>query len=352
MTDPVVLQRIAALGEAGRHAAARTMAEQALATQPDDPDLLLALAWACARLGDLPAALAAVDASRRLRPEDGHAAYLRARVLVALGRGQEALAGADEAARLLPPSAGVLGVRARALALTGDLPTAEATARRAVALAPHSTAALLDLAWSLLPPRRHSTPARLAAAEQAVREALRLEPTDPHLHTELARVLRLRGQIFPAMAAALRALRLGPTSVGPELLDEVVGVVLGWMVCGVLVLYGTALAAGSPRAVHRPYWLLWPLGLAVAALVGWLVRRLQRALGDDARGQLRWLARRQPVMAAMLAVFAVGWLVLMVVPALPASWRAGAAALSLTPVLIVAPYAAWQRRLKRRGRSS
>ena len=124
----------ALLWQAGRLPEAREALLHAVASLPQEPNLLARLARAQADLGDAPAALATLARARAAGPRDAATWGLLGGVLAEYGRWQEAEAMLVEAVRLAPRDAELAVRLAHAKQETGDNAAAmEALARGAAA---------------------------------------------------------------------------------------------------------------------------------------------------------------------------------------------------------------------------
>ena len=96
------MRALAAL-RAGDAATARMLLEAELAEKPDQPPLEMALAAACARLSDFPAALAAIEALLDRQPRHFGALILKADILDAAGESRRAASFYQSALKVVPP---------------------------------------------------------------------------------------------------------------------------------------------------------------------------------------------------------------------------------------------------------
>jgi tetratricopeptide (TPR) repeat protein len=180
-----VLVRAARLSDEGRPRAAIAVLESALEAYPDHPSGWCRLSAAYLDVGEPGHALEAAKRAIVLG-EPAWAHRLASLALVELGRHDEAVVSAGEAVRRDPDDWRALVTLSEALA-PGEPEQAVRAARAAVARAPREArahevlgdAAMLAHDWML--------------AEQAYRDALRLDPEHPDLPTKLARLARRPG---------------------------------------------------------------------------------------------------------------------------------------------------------------
>jgi len=90
---------------AGDAATARSLLESELAEKPDQPPLEMALAAACARLSDFPAALTVIEALLERQPRHFGALILKADILDAAGESRRAASFYQAALRVVPSEA-------------------------------------------------------------------------------------------------------------------------------------------------------------------------------------------------------------------------------------------------------
>jgi tetratricopeptide (TPR) repeat protein len=285
-----VLVRAARLSDEGRTRAAITVLESALEAYPDHPAAWCRLSAAYLDAGE---ARQSLDAAKRamVLGEPAWAHRLASLALVELGRHDEAVVSAREAVRRGPDD--WRGHVTLSEALAHDEPEQSVSAARAaVVLAPREArahevlgdAAMLAHDWML--------------AEQAYRDALRLDPADPDVAAKLSRLVTR-----PADDSRRRR-RLVRTRTAPgfERVQRVawylaVRRAAVWQLVGVLVLLFASLA--------------W-FGLAVLLCVGVVAWRGFVRLPPGARMPVAALFAKVPlvvVAAGSLAVSAVALLV-------------------------------------------
>lgn len=213
---------------------ARHVAERALSTDGDSPDLWSLLADACWALDDLPAAEHAVLTALRLRPTDAGLMADYARILAEAGQDKKAAAVLSRAAELDPESVDVATARAYLALARGDDREALRSAKRAIAHAPDSVSAQSMLGLSSLLRGDGAT------AWRASRSAASSSIGNPQL-AELARESRL--QAHPTMAGMRLITRFGQVQV--------------WLFGLVLVFVVGAVLPPSVRTVVIACWLLF-----------------------------------------------------------------------------------------------
>ncbi|MBO3737332.1 tetratricopeptide repeat protein [Actinoplanes flavus] len=174
MTAVTAYQRASALLDVGRDAQAVETLRAALAGTPDDAALLTLLCFALRRRGDLPGALATVEAALAAEPGRPETHVEHAETLLALLRDDAARAAAEQAVRLAPDRPSGHLVLARALAADRRFAEARAAAARGLALAPRSVEALLTVADVARDAGRRDE------AEEAARAALRIDPDNDY----------------------------------------------------------------------------------------------------------------------------------------------------------------------------
>lgn len=120
ITDPEGLSRVGLQRrEAGRHAEALAIFEQALVQRPGDPDLQYNRLLTLRDLGRMDDFDAALEAFEKRFPRDARAYSLRGRLQAEAGRMEEALALFDKAVAISPENPTTLNNRATALARLG-----------------------------------------------------------------------------------------------------------------------------------------------------------------------------------------------------------------------------------------
>ena len=271
------LERAENLRRLGRLDDAERTLREALATAPDDPDLLGELGWVL-YLADRPAeGLAAADSAVGAAPQEGRFHQIRACLLSELGRHDEAVRAAYAAAALQPQDPGIARTCARVLAAAGRLREAADAARHAVALAPESSAAHFTLAdiSDDLGDRR--------TARRAYEEALRLDPHNAVARHDLAVLDANTRHPIRALRGLVEAGTLDPTL--PVVIRTITAVLwkLSWWLRMLFVAATVACVAASGARPDEPTWSA-RIAAAVALLViGLLAWGTARRLPDRTR---------------------------------------------------------------------
>jgi Flp pilus assembly protein TadD len=277
--------RVERLSELGRLDDAERVARTALAADPQDESLLVALALVLLRGQRYGDGLAAADAAAALAPQHERVHRLRGLLLAGLGRHAEAVEAGYRAVSLAPDEPLAALGYAVVLQRAGRLADAQQVALRAVALDPEN-------------PRAHLRVADIAfergdrrAARRAYVETLRLDPNDATARHDLA-VLDLAAR---RPADALRGLvesgQLDPSM--PQVLHNVTVVLwrLAQRLRTVLVVATFALlVVGGPRADADPAALRVAAGVVLVLLTGavaWTVRDLPAGTTPAVRVALR-----------------------------------------------------------------
>ena len=264
MTAPAVA-RARMLLELDRDAEARTLLTALVAQDPDDPHLLCLLAQSCLGVGDAAAALTAAQRAVQLAPDDEWPYRLLSIALARRRAMQPAREAAATAVRLAPDEWQVHVNRAHVDALTCrvDQSTHEA-AWRAVLLAPHEAETHAALGSVLLELRR------MPEAEQALREALRLNPQHYSALNDLARIDLRRHRLGRAARGFADAAALSPDDqAAARNLHVVLAQLLRRMhwvlIVAVLAVGAAATHHGSTSRVVRL--VLWVATVVVAGVV-------------------------------------------------------------------------------------
>lgn len=296
------VEKLDALRKLGRYDDLEALASELIASNPGHLAAWFCLALSRAERDDVPGALTAIATAIRLGPDRYQSWLVHSNLLVRQGRNREAVSGAREAVRLAPDRFQAHVNLAKVLREdTGTMPDAVAAAAHAVSLAP------LEAETHLMVADLAHRGGDLDAAEAALREALRLEPNQAHLHDNLAIVRLNRQRVkagFDAASGFAEALALSPEDGG---------------VHRKLVLTVYALAITSWRWAG----LCLMLGLVAAVL---LFNVMLGGGGDFASGVHWTIAAGTSVLVAAPAVF-VGWRLLRRVPARlrRGLWRIGLA---------------------------
>lgn len=202
------VDRVLALLEVGQVDRARQAALDGIAQQPDDPSAHLMLALTLEHADQVEPALEAVAAALTRDPMlfEGH--MLRARLLMVLARPAASEQALRAAIRIHPDAPAAYATYAQLLALNDRGAAALECCERALSLDPerpwlHNLRATLLLQVS---------PHQWKISEQAVRQALRIAPNDPHNLAVLGMVKMLGMDNAGAEDAFRQALRLQPNN--------------------------------------------------------------------------------------------------------------------------------------------
>ncbi|WP_454918320.1 tetratricopeptide repeat protein [Xanthobacter sediminis] len=258
-------------GELAR-ARAEIVRMQQLALQADDAELV-AEGWSAAAallmLEGKPAlAEKALRTALELRPGHGDDLALLAALMVQDGRTEEALPVAEQAYLAAPANHERALSLAACLADLGRPAEAERLIRRVTAVAPAYVPAQAALARCLI--RRGDAPGGLAAFAPAVRRLAQ----DPDILLEMARLLRLAGDLEKALVFADSALKQAPDK--PEAHQMRARLLLG--MGRVDEVWPAPDVGMTPQAWgHAP--LLVPEGLAAEEVL--LLARFARRLAPD-----------------------------------------------------------------------
>ena len=163
------LARVMAVG--GRRGAALVMLSGLLAKDPGNLPVLNTFLQLLAQTRDLPPAIQALEAARRVRPDNGALAASLGDALVAAGTPDKAVPMLQAARTAAPTSVPVLSALARAQAAAKD-PSAEATWREVLQLIPSDRVAVS----ALLETRLQQSDA--AGARAVLRDAMAANPGD------------------------------------------------------------------------------------------------------------------------------------------------------------------------------
>lgn len=322
-------QRVEYLRELGRFDDAEREARAALAAEPQDATLLVALAAVLLGAGRHAEGLAAADAATAAAPQDERVHRLRGLLLSYMGRHHEAVQAGYTAVSLAPEEPYAATGYARVLQRAGRLTDAMAVAHRLVSLAPNSAAShflLADVASDL---------GDRQTARASYAEALRLDPQHAAARHDLA-VLDARSH---RPARALRGLvdagTMDPSM--PQVLQTVTAVLwqLSWRLRMWLAV-ATVIAIFSGSGTD-PAWSARIVAVAIllaSAGLAWLTVRdlpagtrpvVQAALRTDGPLRFTWIATgvclavyaavavtglRVLVVVVWLALALLGWLTL------------------------------------------
>lgn len=159
------------------------------------------------RRGDEQAAEAGFRRAVQLSPRHAGAHLALGRSALAHRHYQPALEHLETVIRMEPRNAAALELLSIAHRYLGSLPEAERYARAAQAVDPGSARTWLTLAQAL---QEQATPAALAEAEQAYREALKREPKLSEAHHQLGKIRFVKGEYALAASELQRAINLQP----------------------------------------------------------------------------------------------------------------------------------------------
>ena len=287
------LARVHALLRLGRDQEAAQAAEEALAADPDDVDLLLALADAQAGF-DPGAAVSAAKRAVERGPQDPDALRVLARCHWREGSLNLALEAVDAMMAIAPTMPEAHSYRAGILLQNATqhgrphkktLAKAAESADRAVELAPNFAAAHYLRGQVALALKDRVT------AERSARRVLAIDPEDSRGHELLGSIAEARGDVRTAGDHYLAAGRADPSSGAAERLASLstpfkvgAGIAL-WLTYRVVVTLarnGQGIAAGVIAVVAV---------IVVLAALRWRRQQVDAALSEDAR-TARETARR------------------------------------------------------------
>ncbi|GAA5128833.1 hypothetical protein GCM10023339_57230 [Alloalcanivorax gelatiniphagus] len=349
-TDPEQLvERAAALLELGRPVEAEQAARDAVGADPAAAAALVVLARALTEQQRHDEAVSAAQAAVAADPEHGDAFVALSWALVGDGRAEDAVAAARTAVGLEPHA--WVTHHALGWALLRTSPPrheeARAAAARALELEPGATAAhsVLGLALAGLGQRR--------AGRRVLREGLRINPHDPYLHNNLAKIDLDRGLRVGRTARHLRAAAaaIPQEPVVHQNLDTLLvrfGVRLVWPTLVALFVLRVQLG------LDAPWWARALTGVAFLAVIGllvaWFGRQVPRGLRLWAPGVLGRVAVPVRLVASVLVAFGVCVVATAFAPSTLAGVAEQAAGLALRLALVVALGLVAQRLLGRRSR--
>lgn len=195
-------RRGSVLLEQGRFADAEKFFREALASDPNDAQVLYQLSVCELNQERSAEALRTIDRALALEPEVSAIHAFRAIVLTQMRKSAEALAAAEEALRLDPDSDYALVAKAGAYLSRKEWAKAEAAARQALEMNPDNPTAANQLAHAL---RLQN---RLEESATQSDYMLAEDPESPDNHTTAGWVALQRGQREKAETHFLEALRL------------------------------------------------------------------------------------------------------------------------------------------------
>ncbi len=201
-----VAERAALLKDSGRAGQALALLAPHLAAHPDDLSALRLAGWCHFELNELDQALACASRLAALSPDQPTAQLLLAVVQGKRRNFAASQQAIDTAIQLAPHHSEPYRIAA-ALDLQARRASSrtEQLARRAVALAPHDASAHRVLGSTLIELRRYDE----AAAE--LEQAVALNPADPAVASELARIDIAKGRSASAAIGFAAAVRADPT---------------------------------------------------------------------------------------------------------------------------------------------
>ena len=336
------VSRARMLLELDRDAEARDMLSALVAHDPDDVQLLCLLAQACLGAGDVEGALSAAWGAVQLAPGQEWPHRLLSIAFARSRRFVEARQAADTAVRLEPDEwrvwANIAHVDSLARRVTDDTLGA---AHRAVALAPHEAQTHAVLGSVLL------ERGRSRQAQQALHEALRLDPRHYSARNDLARLDLRRHRLGRAArgfadaaamsvddAAAARNLHV----VLAQLLRR-----LHWLLAVAVLATGAAANShGSSSRVVRT--ALWTVTVVLAVVLLASVR-----IGNRARTRrvIGVVLRRDRLLGAWAVLLGATFAAVTVAAFAASSTAAGAASLGWAAIL-AGTAITWVRRFVRK----
>jgi Flp pilus assembly protein TadD len=304
MTDADhLVERAAALLELGRPADAEQAAHEALAADPTSPRALVVLTRALDGQHRHGEAVAAGRSGVAADPDHGDAYVALAWALVGDGQAEEAVVAARTAVALEPHESATHHALGWALLRSSPPRNQEAhdAAARAIELEPGATPAysVLGLALAGLGRRREG--------RRVLREGLRINPHDPYLHNNLAKIDLDRGLRIGRTARHLRAAAgaIPQESVVHRNLDTLLvrfAMRLVWPTLVALTVLRFQLGLGAP------WWSRAVTGATYVAvtwlMVAWFARQVPRGLRAWGRGALGRVAVPVRLIAVALLAFA------------------------------------------------
>ncbi|NPV66483.1 MAG: tetratricopeptide repeat protein [Anaerolineae bacterium] len=177
----------------GQYAAALAAADEAIASLPDNPDLLADRAYFHRQMGNNTAALADLDRAVARQPESIPFRLSRAEVLTTLGRYRAALADVEAGLALNPPDRAPLLFQRGLLHLYLNRPAAAVDDLRAyTTLRPEDPSGWVNLGQA------HERSGETFSAIQAYETALSVAPEATYLYSTLARLYYEAAGALPA----------------------------------------------------------------------------------------------------------------------------------------------------------
>ncbi|MDG4785789.1 tetratricopeptide repeat protein [Micromonospora sp. WMMD1102] len=326
-----VRQRARLLVESGRYDEAERQIRAGLAAAPDDPELLVLLAYLLRMCGRYAESLAVCAATVAVAPNYPDTYVERAECLLALRRGEAAVRAATEGVRLDPQEPRSYRTLARALAFEKAYDRAREAVQRALADDPDSVFSLLTLATV-----ERAAPDQ-AAAEAAVRAALRRDPDNVEGRRLLALLHADRGRVDGFMRTVTALAADDPAGTGPLAMIWPVRRALAgpslWLVAG-----ASLLAVAAPLTAEAlPVPATVPVRVVAALVVVVPVAFWIRLLRHGGRTPWRCLPLVSPLLRGALGLgllTSLGMVGLLVGYAATGWWPGSLLALALVPVLV------------------
>jgi tetratricopeptide (TPR) repeat protein len=178
--------------------------EQALAKNPDDPKVNVALGLAYFDRGDAALALERLQHAVKVAPDSAEAHNWLGVVLLDKADFPQGIAALRKAVVLDPKYTRAYANLGSALAKSGEFDEAVAVFRKALALEPESMAAHFNLGMAL------REKGDLEAALQHLRRVVEADSGNAAVHYELGQTLRQSGELGGAIAEFERALAINP----------------------------------------------------------------------------------------------------------------------------------------------
>jgi Flp pilus assembly protein TadD len=296
----------------GRHADAINLLRSAIASEPQDPDLLCMLGGALLRVGKPEESLRAAQSAAALAPESEWPFRVMAFAWLRLNKPKKGLAAAEQALRMEPTEELVLQVTAQAQLACGKTAEAEATASRLIELYPASASGFDARGRALMAGKR------FAEAEASIREALRLQPDDWTLNNNLGVVLQRQKKKKEAIQAFERAAIANPAAKVPR--QNLFGAANSYVRAGGFFVAAYLLVRLIPAigyATHLSSELVFAIvAVALVTLFGgaWFIRRRRRQqLGPTVNRFLQHERPRYRNLVLMYLAFRLGPLLVMAV---------------------------------------
>jgi Flp pilus assembly protein TadD len=335
MDHDELVERASALLELGRPADAERAAHDALASDPESSPALVVLARALTEQRRFDEAVLAAQDAVAADPDRGDAHVALAWALVGDDRAEDAVTAARTAVGLEPHAWATHHALGWALLRTTPPchEDARAAAVRALELEPGATPAhsVLGLALAGLGRRREG--------RRVLREGLRINPNDPYLHNNLAKIDLDRGLRIGRTARHLTA-AAGAIPQEPVVRQNLDTLLVRFAVRLVWPTLLALLVLRLQLALDAPWWARAVTGACFVAvvglLVGWFARRVPRGLRFWAPGVLGRVAVPVRLVASVLVVFGVLVVGTAFAPPALASVTEQAAGLALRLALVVA----------------